>query len=68
MKVLLRTDKSAYLATTRGATYPVAHHKCKTCSIDLGIFHVVRRVKSRIVARFCEKCFEGLLISNRELK
>lgn len=64
MKILLRTAKSSYIRTDK-----IDHRlgfRCKTCGNQLNSVHVSRRMKSRIVAKFCMPCFENLLTGNVE--
>ena len=55
-RVLLRTEKSAYVRITGKA-----NNFCKTCEGRIYGEHIARRVKSRIDARFCHKCFERMI-------
>ena len=67
MKILLRTDKASYVRTDK-IDYRLGF-RCKTCGEKLNNVHVSRRMRSRIVAKFCLKCFENLLMmKNVELK
>lgn len=67
MKILLRTSKASYVRTDR-INYRLGF-RCKTCGNQLNSVHVSRRMRSRIVAKFCLKCFENLLMfKNVELR
>ena len=67
MKILLRTEKASYVRTDK-IDYRLGF-RCKTCGDKLNSAHVSRRMRSRIVAKFCLKCFENLLMmENVELK
>ena len=67
MKILLRTVKASYIRTDK-IDYRLGF-RCKTCGEKLNNVHVSRRMRSRIVARFCLKCFENLLMmENVELR
>lgn len=66
MKVLLRAAKASYIRTDK-----IDHrfnHQCKTCGNQLNGVHVSRRMRSRVVSKFCMPCFGVLLNSNLELK
>ena len=67
MKILLRTAKASYIRTDK-IDYRLGF-RCKTCGEKLNSVHVSRRMRSRIVAKFCLKCFENLLMmKNVELR
>lgn len=66
MKILLRTTKASYIRTDK-IDYRLGF-RCKRCGEILNNTHVSRRMRSRIVAKFCMPCFHGLLNSNLELK
>lgn len=67
MKILLRTTKASYVRTDK-IDYRLGF-RCKTCGEKLNSVHVSRRMRSRIVAKFCLRCFENLLMmENVELK
>lgn len=66
MKILLRTDKASYIRTDK-VDYRLGF-RCKRCGEILNNTHVSRRMRSRIVAKFCMHCFQKLLDSNLELK
>jgi len=67
MKILLRTDKASYIRTDK-IDYRLGF-RCKKCGEILNNTHVSRRMRSRIVAKFCMPCFENLLlINNVELR
>lgn len=66
MKILLRTAKASYVRMDK-IDYRLGF-RCKTCGEKLNNVHVSRRMRSRIVAKFCLKCFENLLIGNLELR
>lgn len=66
MKILLRTDKASYVRTDK-IDYRLGF-RCKRCGEILNDTHVSRRMRSRIVAKFCMPCFGMLLNSNLELK
>ena len=66
MKVLLRTAKASYIRMDK-IDYRLGF-RCKRCGEILNNTHVSRRMKSRIVAKFCMPCFENLLIGNVELR
>ena len=59
-KVLLRTAKASYVRMDKIDYKQQA--RCKTCGELLNNRHVSRRMKSRIVAKFCVPCFEKILL------
>ena len=67
MKILLRTTKASYVRTDK-INYRLGF-RCKRCGEILNNTHVSRRMRSRIVAKFCMPCFENLLtMENVELR
>lgn len=66
MKILLRTAKASYVRTDK-IDYRLGF-RCKTCGNQLNSVHVSRRMRSRIVAKFCMPCFGMLVNSNLELR
>ena len=67
MKILLRAAKASYVRTDK-IDYRLGF-RCKTCGEKLNNDHVSRRMKSRIVAKFCLRCFDNLLMmENVELR
>ena len=66
MKIILRTAKASYIRTDK-IDYRLGF-RCKKCGEILNNTHVSRRMRSRIVAKFCMPCFGILLNSNLELR
>ena len=62
MKILLKTAKASYVRMDKIDYKQLA--RCKVCGELLNSRHVSRRMKSRIVAKFCVPCFEKMLLTD----
>lgn len=66
MKILLKTEKASYVRTDKIDRR--FNYQCKTCGEKLNNVHVSRRMRSRVVSKFCMSCFGVLLKGNVELR